>query len=95
MSYQIIDTGASIRFISDDGFFYLMKHQIKSIQTIRENIVRIDTGGGCCMHSIFIQVESVISPPISGTEQLMQLLNEWTSDFLQGYPDPPDPGPIE
>lgn len=93
MSYEIIDTGASIRFIGDEGFFYLMKHQIKSIQQVRDNMIRIDTG--CCFHSVFIQAHHVTHPETYGAEHLAQLLNAWTSEFLQGYPSPPDPGPSE
>jgi hypothetical protein len=93
MSYEITDTGASIRFISEEGFFYLMKHHIKSIQHVRENMVRIDTG--CCLHSIFIQAKYVSIPVNFGGEHLAAVLNNWTTSFLKGFATPPDQGPIE
>lgn len=83
MSYQISDTGASLRFISEAGFFFLMKHHIKSIQYIRENTIRINTG--CCMHSIYLDADHVTLPVNDGAEHLVQLLNHWITIFLQGY----------
>ncbi|MFN4313304.1 MAG: hypothetical protein ACK4E0_03350 [Chitinophagaceae bacterium] len=92
MSYQIFDTGSSIRFISDDGFFFLMKHHIRSIRYVAENMLRIDTG--CCMHNIYLQADHVSEPTTFGAEHLAGILNQWVTTFLQGYPDN-GPGPIE
>lgn len=92
MSYEIINTGASLRFISEEGFFFLMKHHIKSIQHIRENVIRINTG--CCIHSIYINADQVSQPATGSAEQLAETLNQWTTSFLQGYP-PTIPGSLE
>ena len=92
MSYQIINTGASLRFISEGGFFFLMKHHIKSIQHIRENMIRINTG--CCFHSIYINADQVSEPANGSGEELAATLNQWTTSFLQGYPNPA-PGSLE
>lgn len=83
MSYQITDIGSSIRFNSEDGFFFLMKHHIKSIRHLRDNMICIDTG--CCMHSIYLQADKVSEPSNLGAEQLAARLNNWMTTFLQGY----------
>lgn len=80
MSYQIFDTGASMRFVSEEGFFFLMKNHVKSIQYVRDNMIRIDTG--CCMHSIFLQAHHVSLPMNDGAEDLIQILNGWITTFL-------------
>lgn len=92
MSYQITNTGASLRFISGDGFFFLMKHHIKSIHHIRDSVIRINIG--CCMHSIYIDADQVAEPATGSAEQLADTLNQWTTSFLQGYP-PTIPGSLE
>jgi hypothetical protein len=92
MSYQIYDTGSSIRFVSDDGFFFLMKHHIKSIRYVQDNILRIDTG--CCMQSIYLQADHVSDPGDGGAENLANILNQWMTNFLQGYPSVVEP-PME
>ncbi len=88
MSYQITDTGASIRFANPDGFFYLLKHHIKGIRMVNYNMIRIDTG--CCLHSIFIDASQVETPLNTGGEDLAGTLNDWLTTFLKGYPDPTD-----
>lgn len=90
MSYQINDTGASLRFTSGDGFFFLMKHHIKAIRYVRDNMIKVDTG--CCFGSLFIHANQVTVPVNTGADNLAQILNGWITNFLQGYPDP---GPVE
>ena len=93
MSYNIEDTGASLRFTSDDGFFFLMKNDIKAIRFVRDDMIKIDTGS--CFNSIFIYKSQVSAPSAVDALGLATILNEWVTSFLQGYPDPPPPGPIE
>lgn len=92
MGYELFNTGASIRFVSDDGFFFLMKHHIKSIRYVRDNMIRIDTG--CCMHSLYLQAHQVVYPGHDGAENLAMILNGWITGFLQ-HPPAPDPGQVE
>lgn len=87
MSYQIIDTGASLRFVHEAGYFYIMKHHIKGIRQLRDDIIRIDTG--CCLHSVFIHSDQVSEPVHADTQSLASILNTWITSFLQGYPDLP------
>lgn len=89
MSYNIEDTGASLRFTSDDGFFFLMKNDIKAIRFVRDGMIKIDTG--CCFNSIFIYQHQVSSPASGNALDLATILNQWVTVFLQGYPDPPTP----
>ncbi len=93
MSYNIQNTGASLRFTSDDGFFFLMKNDIRAIRHVREGMIKIDTG--CCFNSIFIYQHNVLSPYSDDALHLATILNQWVTEFLQGYPDPPPVAPIE
>lgn len=86
MSYNIQNTGASLRFTSDDGFFFLMKNDIRSIRFVRDDMIKIDTG--CCFNSIFIYQHQVSSPCTADALQLASILNYWVTTFLQGYPEP-------
>lgn len=86
MAYNIQNTGASLRFTSDDGFFFLMKNDIKAIKYVREDMIKIDTG--CCFNSIFIYQRQVSSPASTNAIGLANILNQWVTSFLQGYPDP-------
>ncbi len=92
MSYQITDTGASIRFVNDDGFFYLMKHDIKSISAIRDELLKIETGG--CLHNLFINVGHVTEPAHTGPDNLANIMNLWITEFMRPpVPEDPDSGP--
>ncbi|OJW31529.1 MAG: hypothetical protein BGO54_13790 [Sphingobacteriales bacterium 46-32] len=86
MSYQINDTGASLRFTSGDGFFFVMKHHIKAIRYVRDDMIKVDTG--CCFDSLFIHASQVTIPDNTGANNLADILNGWTTQFLQGYPEP-------
>jgi hypothetical protein len=90
MSYIIEDTGASIRFTGSDGFFFLMKTDIKSIRSIRDDMIKIDTG--CCFTSIFIYPSSVTAPAASSALHLADILNNWITVFLNGFQDSDSPG---
>jgi hypothetical protein len=61
MATQIIDNGATIQIVNDGNVVLVTKHQIKTIDTISNNIVRLDIGGGP-LHNIFIRADEVNSP---------------------------------
>jgi hypothetical protein len=61
MATQIIDNGATIQIVNDGNVVLVTKHQIKTIDTIRNNIVRLDFGGGP-LHNIFLRADEVNSP---------------------------------
>lgn len=87
MSYIIQNTGASLRFTSDDGFFFLMKNHIKAIQYVRDDMIKIDTSS--CFNSIFIYKSQVSSPVAVTALELSTILNDWVTEFLKGYPNTP------
>ncbi len=95
MSYNIQNLGASLYFTStsNDGFFLLMKSDIKAIRFVRDDMIKIDTG--CCFNSIFIYQHQVLSPFAMNALELTAILNQWLTTFLQGYPNPPSTGPAE
>jgi hypothetical protein len=61
MATQIIDNGATIQIVNDGNVVLVTKQQIKTIDTIRNNIVRLDIGGGP-LHNIFLRADEVNSP---------------------------------
>jgi hypothetical protein len=61
MATQIVDNGATIQIINNDNVILVTKQQIKTIDTIRNNIVRLDIGGGP-LHNIFLRADEVNSP---------------------------------
>jgi hypothetical protein len=61
MATQIVDNGATIQIVNDGNVVLVTKQQIKTIDTIRNNIVRLDIGGGP-LHNIFLRADEVNSP---------------------------------
>lgn len=88
MSYYIEDTGASLRFTSEDGFFFLMKKDINAIRFVRDGLIMVDTG--CCFNNIFIYVHQVSSPLADDAEELANTLNSWMG-LPSEFPETPIP----
>lgn len=92
MSYQIFNTEASLRFTSDDGFFFLLKPEIKAIKYVSEDLIKIETGS--CCNCIFIYQISVSVPFADNAMELAAILNEWLRGFSM-QSQSPMPGIIE
>lgn len=73
MSYQIINNGASIKFISEAGQFLLPKEIVKQVAMVRDDIIKIVTGD--CSGSIFIHHRDVSVPATGNTFLLFDELN--------------------
>jgi hypothetical protein len=74
MATQIIDNGATIKIVNNGNILLVTKHQIKTIDTIRNNTVRIDIGGGP-LHNIFIKSDEVSEPAIVDNLGLRDYIN--------------------
>jgi hypothetical protein len=61
MPTEIFNDGACIRILSNNNTLLLSKLQIKTIDTIRTDTVRIDIGEGA-LKNIYIRAEEVITP---------------------------------
>lgn len=87
MSYQIFNSGASIRFTHPDGQVLILKQCIRQIAVIGDGIIKIDTGQ--MFRTIFFRHENV-SVPVSGSaDALATVLNNWITDCLCTPPTPP------
>jgi hypothetical protein len=61
MATEIFNDGACIRILSNNNTLLLSKLQIKTIDTVRTDTVRIDIGEGA-LKNIYIRAEDVITP---------------------------------
>jgi hypothetical protein len=87
MSYQIFNSGASIRFTDPDGEVMIYKQTIRQIAVIGDGIIKIDTGEK--FRTIFFRHENV-SVPVSGSAvALTSVLNNWLTDCLCTPSTPP------
>ena len=73
MAFQIINDGACIRIASDLKTLLVTKDQVKTIDTVQNNIVRIDIGEGP-LKNIFINYQDVQSPVVTSANELRDLI---------------------
>jgi hypothetical protein len=85
MSYQIIDNTASIKFISDNGQFLLMKYAIERVAVVREDIIQVNTGN--CSGNISFRHRSVSSPVSANALALVQLINSMLAPLIETPPN--------
>jgi hypothetical protein len=90
MSFQIFDDGACIRIqrLGDQNnivkVLMLSKEQVKTIDVIKDNIVRIDIGEGP-LNNIFINFLEVTFPVLSSADELRNEINAMLkSDIYDG-----------
>ncbi|MEO7982935.1 MAG: hypothetical protein ABI688_02525 [Bacteroidota bacterium] len=78
MSYQIYDTGTSIRFVRDGKESFVIKNTVTKISVIRENVIKIGTGS--CLSSIYIRYQEVSIPFTFSVLELVNYLNTWITN---------------
>jgi hypothetical protein len=89
MSFQIFNDGACIRIQRLDEqnvakVLMLSKEQVKTIDVIKDNIVRIDIGEGP-LKNIFINYQDVTFPVLSSADELRNEINAMLkSDIYDG-----------
>jgi hypothetical protein len=89
MSFQIFNDGACIRIQRLDEqnvakVLMLSKEQVKTIDVIKDNIVRIDIGEGP-LNNIFINYQEVTFPAINSANELRDEINGMMkSDIYDG-----------
>ncbi len=75
MATEIFNDGACIRILSNNNTLLISKLQIKTIDTIRTDTVRIDIGEGA-LKNIYIRFQEVTTPrDIIGADGLRDWLN--------------------
>lgn len=84
MAFQLINDGAVIRIENGLKILLVAKDQVRTIDTIRDNIVRIDIGEGP-LKNIFINYQDVQSPAVGSASELRDLIKQWMlSDAYDG-----------
>lgn len=73
MAFQIFNDGACIRIESGTKILLVTKEQVKTIDTIQNNIVRIDIGEGP-LKNIFINYQDVTAPVVTSASELRDLI---------------------
>ena len=66
---QIINDGAVIRIEKNGKILLVAKDQVKTIDTVHDNIVRIDIGEGP-LKNIFLNFQEVASPVVASANEL-------------------------
>lgn len=74
MGFKLINDGASIRIENGSKILFVTKDQVKTIDTIQNNIVRIDIGEGP-LKNIFINYQDVETPVVASANELRDLIN--------------------
>ena len=75
MGFKLINDGASIRIENGAKILFVTKDQVKTIDTIQNNIVRIDIGEGP-LKNIFINYQDVEQPVVASANELRDLINQ-------------------
>jgi hypothetical protein len=71
--FQIFNDGACIRVENGTKILLVAKEQVKTIDTIQTNIVRIDIGEGP-LKNIFINYQDVTAPVVASANELRDLI---------------------
>jgi hypothetical protein len=84
MAFQIFNDGACIRIENGTKTLLVTKEQVKTIDTIQNNIVRIDIGEGP-LKNIFVNYQDVTAPAVASANELRDLIKGWmVSDNYSG-----------
>jgi hypothetical protein len=84
MGFKLINDGASIRIENGSKILFVTKDQVKTIDTIQNNIVRIDIGEGP-LKNIFINYQDVETPVVASANELRDFINQMLlSDAYDG-----------
>jgi hypothetical protein len=84
MAFQIFNDGAVIRIENGTKTLLVTKEQVKTIDTIQNNIVRIDIGEGP-LKNIFVNYQDVSAPVVQSANELRDVIKGWLlSDNYKG-----------
>lgn len=83
MAIQIINSGASIKIVTNGVARLITKLQIREIVVINTNIIKIDLGLGT-LHNIFIPHADVTVPVTPNPEALRDAINDMLTGSING-----------
>lgn len=73
MAYQIVDNGASIRVVGDQGELLILKRSILRISVTGDDMIEINTGGP--LQNIFFRYVDVYDPVLDSALSLRDFIN--------------------
>jgi hypothetical protein len=84
MPTEIFNDGACIRILSNNNTLLLSKLQIKTIDTVRTDTVRIDIGEGA-LKNIYIRFDEVVTPRgLINADDLRDYINNFLTSSVSG-----------
>jgi hypothetical protein len=83
MSTQIINSGASIKVVTDNVPRFILKNQIKEVGVLRDTIIKIDIGQGA-LYNIFIDQLEVTAPTNTSVDDLRDKIMDMLQTTLSG-----------
>lgn len=84
MATEIYNDGGSIRIVNNGNVILVSKIQIKTIDTIRNDVVRLDIGEGA-LKNIYIKFTDVVAPKgLEDVNQLRDALNNMLQSNIGG-----------
>ena len=81
---ELYDNEASIKIVTPQGDRLLIKHEIREVQVVNENVVKL--GASDPMKHFFIRHSEITEPETADVWDLQELLFEWieTCACVQG-----------
>lgn len=85
MSYQILNNGASIKFVHETGEFLFMKNAIYDIALVREGTIKISSGD--CSSGFYFRHQDVTDPITGNAIQLVDLIGTMLNPYIEEPPN--------
>ncbi len=84
MATQIYNDGASLRIVNNGSVILVSKLQVKTIDTIRNDVVRIDIGEGALKNIYLKYAEVAVPEGITDVNKLRDMLNGMLQNSVGG-----------
>lgn len=85
MITEIINSGSSLRLISDGSPKFVLKNQIREVEIVRDTIIKIDIGQGT-LYNVFVDQLEVTNPASANVgelrDKIMDMLQTTTATGL-------------
>lgn len=81
MITEIINSGSSLRLISDGSPKFILKNQIREVEIVRDTIIKIDIGQGT-LYNVFVDQLEVTNPASANVGELRDKIMEMLQTTL-------------
>ena len=83
MIVEIINSGASLKIISDGSPRFVLKNQIREVEIVRDTIIKIDIGQGA-LYNVFVDQAEVTVPTSLNVADLRDKIMEMLQTSVNG-----------